>query len=322
MLSKISKFNLNLMAAVSLSLLGSSGAYAQNNVSTAIDGVLAANSKVEFIKEGFDGTEGPLGLPDGSFLFTETRANRIIRIAEDNSISTYLENSNGSNGLALAKNGDLISVQVLKTKVGVVSPAGREKVFTDNYQGTSYQRPNDLVLDKSGGIYFTDSGVAPKDASEPAARPALYYISAKGQVTQLANDIGRPNGIQLSRDEKTLYVANTVGEYVLSYPVLSEGKLGARKDFAKLEGIEQTPTGISSGADGLAIDNEGRLYVASNLGVQVFSDQGKTLGIIPVPHKPQNIAFAGKDKKTLYIVGRGAAYKVALLTPGFKGRAK
>lgn len=320
MTSNISTFKLTLLTTLSLSLL--SGATYAQDTSTAIDGVLAASSKLEFIKDGFEGTEGPITLPDGSFIFTETRANRITRIAEDKTISTYLENTNGSNGLAFNKKGELFSVQVNQTKVGIIAPAGHEKVLTDNYQGKPYQRPNDLVLDKNGGIYFTDSSVAPKDDNKEPARPAVYYISPKGEVTQIINDIVRPNGIQLSPDEKTLYVANTAGEYVLAYPIISDGKIGAAKNFAKLEGLQQTETGPSSGADGLAVDNEGRLYVASNLGVQVFDKNGKTLGIIPVPQKPQNIAFAGTDKKTLYIVGRGAAYRIALLTPGFKGRAK
>jgi len=322
MTRKIDQLKFKAFSISAIALLFSAHIHAQNNVSTAIEGVLAADSKLELIKDGFDGTEGPIGLPDGTFLFTETKANRIIHIAADNTTSTYLENSNGSNGLALNKNGDLISVQVLNTQVGIVFPEGHKKVFVDNYEGKPFQRPNDLVIDKNGGIYFTDSGVAPKADSKDTLRPAVYYITPKGKLIQLTNDIERPNGIQLSRDEKTLYVANTLGEYVLSYPILGEGKIGARTNFAKLEGLEKTETGISSGADGLAIDNEGRLYVASNLGVQVFDSKGKTLGIIPVPQKPQNFAFAGKDKKTLYIVGRGAAYKVALLTPGFSGRAK
>src|SRR6187402_2296626 len=77
----------------------------------AIDGVVAGGTKIEFIKEGFQGTEGPLGLPDGSLIFTETQANRITRIAPDGSTSSFLENTNGSNGLAFDAKGRLISVQ-------------------------------------------------------------------------------------------------------------------------------------------------------------------------------------------------------------------
>src|SRR6187551_84476 len=85
---------------------------AAGTVAPAIPGVTSAGTKVEFIREGFEGTEGPIAAPDGSFLFTETRANRIVKIAADNSISTFLENTNGSNGLAFNDKGELITVQV------------------------------------------------------------------------------------------------------------------------------------------------------------------------------------------------------------------
>ncbi len=290
----------------------------------AIPGVVKEGTAVQFIKEGFEGTEGPIAAPDGSFLFTETRANRITRIAPDNSISTFLENSNGSNGLAFAPNGDLITVQVNNNQVGVVYPKGREKVLVKDFDGQTFQRTNDLVLAKNGGIYFTDSGPGQDVKADP--KTGVYYINPQGKTQRVVgiNEIQRPNGIQLSRDEKTLYVANTGGEYVLSFAINADGTLKDRKDFAKIpNGLQKNEQGaLSSGADGLAIDADGRLYVTSNTGVDVFDEKGKFLGGIPVPHKPQNVAFAGKDKKTLYIVGRGAAYKVDVLTPGFAGRVK
>jgi len=300
------------------------GAAAVGTVAPAIPGVTTAGTKVEFIHEGFEGTEGPIAAPDGSFLFTETRANRIVKIAADNSISTFLENTNGSNGLAFNDKGELITVQVNNNQVGVVYPKGKEKVFAKEFEGQPFQRTNDLVLAKNGGIYFTDSGPAADVKAEP--RTGVYYITPDGKTKRVVgiNEITRPNGIQLSPDEKTLYVANTGGEHVLSFPIKADGTLGERKNFAKIpNGLQKNEQGaLSSGQDGLAIDAEGRVYAASNTGVDVFDKQGKFLGGIPVPHKPQNIAFAGKDKKTLYIVGRGAAYKVAVLTPGFAGRAK
>jgi len=307
----------------------STGATAQQSTS-AIAGVVAAGTPIELIKEGFNGTEGPIALPDGNFAFTETQANRITRIAPDGSISTFLENSNGSNGLAISPEGDVYAVQVKEPQVGIVYPAHSPRVLAVRYEGAPFGRPNDIVLDRKGGVYFTDSGVnppapgtapAPQPAEKPA-KPAVYHISNEGALTRLAADIERPNGIQLSPDEKTLYVANTFGEYVLAYDILGDGKVGPRRNFAKLEGFRKTETGGSSGADGLAVDAEGRVYVASTAGIQVFSNKGEALGIIALPKAPQNIAFAGPGKKTLYAVGRGAAYKIATLTQGFTGRAK
>lgn len=311
-----------------------SSAYAGDSATSAlttpeIANVVAAGTKIELIKEGFTGTEGPITLPDGSLIFTETQANRVTKIATDNSISTYLENSNGANGLAFNDKGDLFAVQVLDPKVGIIAPQGHVKALAQNYEGTAFVRPNDIVLAKNNGIYFTDSGAAPRPEGVPATtplpapRPAVYYISPAGKLQRIANDIERPNGIQLSRDEKTLYVANTLGEYVLAYDIEKDGVIKNRKNFAKLAGFaQQGEGGPNSGADGLAIDNDGRLYVASNAGIEVFNSEGNALGIIPLPKKPQNLAFAGSDKKTLYVVGRGSAYKIATQTAGFKGRAK
>lgn len=309
-----------LFAALSLS---ASIGYA-NTQAPAIPGVVKAGTPIEFIKEGFEGTEGPITAPDGSFLFTETRANRITRIAPDNTISTFLENTNGANGLAFNKQGDLIAVQVADTQVGVIYPEARKKVLVKEYEGQKFQRPNDLVLAKNGGIYFTDSGVTPGSGVTEPSRTAVYYVSPEGETRRVADGIERPNGIQLSRDEKTLYVANTGGEYVLAFDVKKDGSLGNRRNFAKLAaGLQKNEAGIlTSGADGLAIDDKDRLYVTSNSGIEVFDKKGKALGVIPVPHKPQNIAFAGTDKKTLYVVGRGAAYKIAVETPGYSGRVK
>jgi gluconolactonase len=295
----------------------------------AIAGVAAAGTPIQLIREGFAGTEGPVVLPDGSLIFTETQANRITRIAADGSTSTFLDNTNGSNGLGFTANGDLYAVQVLKPRVGIVYPAAHARTLADQYEGKPFSRPNDLVIDRKGGVYFTDSGAPPRPAGTPApaeqpmvAKPAVYHITPSGALQRIAADIERPNGIQLSPDEKVLYVANTAGEHVLAYDIAADGSIGARRNFAKLEGWRKTDTGTSSGADGLAVDASGRLYVASSAGVQVFSNKGEALGIIALPKAPQNLAFAGPDKKTLYVVGRGAAYKIALLAEGYGGRAK
>jgi gluconolactonase len=295
---------------------------------TAIPGVVAAGTKVEVIKSGFNGTEGPIGLPDGHVIFTETQANRITRIDKDtNQTSTYLENTNGSNGLGFDAKGRLVSVQTTPgaTKIGVIHPKGSEATLTDNFDGKPYGRPNDLVVAKNGGIYFTDPGpnAAPgQPPPTPPLPPAVYYVPPGGKATQIATGIARPNGIMLSPDEKTLYVNDTSGEFMLAFDVGANGAVSNRRNFAKYATVNKAPTGVTSGADGLAVDSEGRLYCAAIGGVQVFSPKGEHLGTIPVSLQPQNIAFAGADKRTLYIVGRGAAFKVRLQAAGYGGRAK
>jgi len=263
-------------------------------------------------------------LPDGSLIFTETQDNRITKITADGQISNFLSNSNGANGLGFTSNGDLYAVQVLDTKVGIIFPPERAKTLADQYEGLKFGRPNDLVVSRKGVVYFTDSGAnGPVKPDAPAtAKPAVYQISSNGQLTRIANDIERPNGIQLSPDEKVLYVANTLGESVLAYDIAADGKVSNRRNFAKLSGWGKTDNGFTSGADGLAVDADGRLYVASRAGIEIFNQNGNALGVIALPKAPQNLAFAGADKRTLYIVGRGAAYRIATLSSGFTGRAK
>ena len=296
-----------------------------DTVAPNIPGVVAAGTKVEVIKDGFQGTEGPIALPDGSLLFTETNANRITKIDKDNGVSTFLENTNGSNALAFDAKGRLITVQTTpgQTRVGVVYPKGSEAVLADNYEAKPFGRPNDLTVDKKGGVYFTDPGPNAQPGAQPAPLPAaVYYVPAGGRAIQVADGIQRPNGITLSRDERILYVNNTAGEYLLAFDVQANGTLRNRRNFAKYEGVTKTGETFASGADGLAVDGEGRLYVATTIGVQVFSPAGQHLGTIPLSRAPQNLAFAGPDKKTLYVVGRGAAFKVRMLAEGYKGRAK
>ncbi len=326
---------MRLLTAALLTALMATPAHAQapapvvaETTATAIPGVIAAATKVEVIKSGFTGTEGPIGLPDGSLIFTETQANRITRIDKDNNLTTFLENTNGSNGLAFDAKGRLISVQTTpgKALIGVIYPKGQEATLSDNFDGKPYGRPNDLVVDKKGGVYFSEPGpnaTPGQPPPTPALTPAVYYLPAGGKSMRIADGIVRPNGIQLSPDEKTLYVNDTSGEYVLAFEIKPDGSVGNRRNFAKYPTVTTTPAGgFNSGADGLAIDNDGRVYVVSLGGVHVFSPKGDLLGTIPLSLPGQNIAFAGADKKTLYIVGRGAAFKVRLLTAGFMGRAK
>jgi gluconolactonase len=282
---------------------------------------------VEVIKEGFQGTEGPIALPDGSLIFTETQANRITKIDKDNNTSMFLENTNGSNGLAFDTKGRLISVQTTpgQTRIGVIYPKGNEATLSDNFEGKPFGRPNDLVVDKKGGVYFTDPGPnvpAGTTPAPPPLPPAVYYVAPGGRTIKVADGIERPNGILLSRDERILFVNNTAGEYLLAFDIQPDGTIRNRRNFAKYEGVTQAATGVTSGADGLAIDSEGRVYVAQSTGVQVLSPAGQHLGTIPLSRAPQNLAFAGPDKKTLYVVGRGAAFKVQLLAQGFKDRVK
>src|SRR5947208_13340794 len=160
------------------------------------------------------------------------------------------------------------------TGIAVISPPGTETVITDNFEGMPLGRPNDLIVDKKGGVYFTDPGLNGAQAEAvkralagkplpPRLPPAVYYVPAGGKAIKVADTIETPNGITLSRDEKMLFLNNTNGLYMLAFDINPDGTLRNRRNFAVYEGRSKRPNdlpGIVTGADGLIIDSEGRLY--------------------------------------------------------------
>ena len=298
-------------------------------VAPAIPGVVSAGTRIELVTFPVQGTEGPVGLPDGSgIIFTETRADHITKVDAAGTTSIFVEKSNGSNGLGWDAKGRLISVQRApgNEKVGVLYPPASVATLVDNFEGKTFNRLNDLVVSTSGGIYFTDT-------------QGVYYLppGAPGSgVKKVIQGIKNPNGVMLSPDEKTAYANDKDGLYLLAFEVQPDGTLTNRRNFGKYKsltvpGHKDPLLAEDNGADGLAVDSTGRVYVATNLGVEVFSPRGEHLGVIPVGiwgseqnmlRKPQNLTFAGPDKKTLYTVGANAVYRVHLLSQGLKTRGK
>jgi gluconolactonase len=300
---------------------------ATDTVAPDIPGVVAGGAKVHVIKDGFNGSEGTIALPDGGVIFSETTANRTIKIDKDDNVSTFLENTNGANGMFFDKEGRLFVTQVPfgTGGIAIIYPPAGKKALVNNYDGKPFGRANDLTVNKNGGVYFTDSANAtPMPPGGVPLPPALYYLPPNAtKPIQLLTDVLFPNGVVLSADEKVLYLNNTNGEYLLAFDVQPDGSLKNRRNFAKYDSVTPNAAGVPvSGADGLTIDNQGRLYAACTTGVQVFSPQGRYLGTIPMPRQPQNLSFAGADKKTLYVVGRGVASKVQMIAQGLKERAR
>jgi len=283
-------------------------------VTPEIAGVVAAGTKVVPIKDDVQNAQGAIAAPDGSLLFTERVLNRITKLDPAGNFSTYRENTNATNSFTIDPMGRLIVVQYTPPQLAVLAPTAR--VLADNFEGQKFGRPNDLVVDRKGGVYFTD------DMAPPPGKNAVYYVNPAGQILKITDRMGRPNGVQLSPDEKVLYVADPIGAHVMAFDVQPDGTVRNQREFAALEGVIRSETGVTSGADGIAVDGAGRLYVSSRIGIQIFSPQGAHLGTIPVSRTIQNLAFAGPDRKTLYLMGSGALYRIEMLAEGYKGRPK
>ena len=276
-----------------------------------IAGVVAPGVVPELVQEGFVFTEGPVGTPDGGLYFSDIRPNRIHYLDPGGKISLVREQTNGANGLALTRDGDLIAAEGEGKRISKRSRDGMVTTVTEGIAGKPFLSPNDVLVDAKGGIYITDPGPRPV---VPGRTAYVYYlpVGAKEPVV-LDDQIARPNGVMLTRDGKTLIVNDTLGPTVYAYDVLPDGGVKNKRTFAQLLDI---PEGKESGADGMALDREDRLYVTTVAGVQVFDAAGKHLGTIKVPRQPANVGFAGPDKRVLYITAREGLYRINMLAQG------
>jgi len=288
----------------------------------AIAGVIAAGARVELVKGGFQGLEGPVAAPDGGLYFSDITANRTYRLDKNGGISTWRENTKGTNGLFLSKDGRLLGAEGAGGRIVAAMPDGRVTPLATSFGGKPLRSPNDLIIDKNGGIYFTDPAPRPAPDVAPKESGNVHYIRPNGEILLIDDQIRRPNGITLSLDEKTLYVDDTEGEYVYAFDVQPDGRVKNKRPFVKLHEPEQGSLGPRSRADGMALDSKGRLYVATASGVQVIDPRGVYLGIIRVPSVARNVAFGGPRRQTLYMTALQSLYRVQMLSEGPAGRAK
>lgn len=268
--------------------------------------------KVTKLHGDFKFTEGPADDGKGHVYFNDIPENKTYVVDYKGKLSLFREPSNHSNGLMVNAKGEVVACE-MDGRIVAVSPDGKKfRVLADKYKGKRFNAPNDLVIDKKGGIYFTDPMFrAPKPY--PQGKTSVYYISPKGKVTRVVEELPNPNGVILSPDEKTLYVIPSSQKEMMAYPVEGPGKLGEGKVFCTLK--QKNGKG-NSGGDGLTVDVKGNLYITSGLGLQVFNPEGKMLGIISLPEQPANVAFGGPDGKTLYVTARTSLYTVPMAISG------
>ena len=295
---------------------------------TALIAIVPASMQELEIATSVSMLEGPTVDADGNVYFTDILLQRIMRFSRDGKFSVFREKSNVANGLVIDPQGRLIAAE------GAASPTaersgmatggiprvtrtdlktGRMEMLADTFEGKPLSGPNDVTIDAKGRLYVTDSSGA-----------AVYRIDAPGTIARIlaAPDIQRPNGIQISPDDRTLYIVEANGaeggaRLIRAYDLLPDGT--ARN----MRVLYNFYPGRS--ADGMSIDTQGNLYAAAGLhrtrgtaetldtkcGVYVISPQGKLLKFIPVPEDYiTNTAFGGPDMKTLYITAGKTLYRM------------
>jgi gluconolactonase len=297
---------------------------------TAIPGVVAASARWELIWRDTKTADGIVGTPDGGVIFAQEQSDTIRKLDRGNRETVLLAGTHGAGSVSLDAQGRLYAVQrtctdpgkhmpdcAEPTRVSLLSP--RQNVLADKFaDGKKLGRVNDLIADGKGGAFFTVGGV--------------YHVNAEGVVSTVEDKDIFTNGVMLSADGGTLFVTNRT--VVLAFDVNADGTTKNRRDFGGLDG--------DTGADGMAIDSAGRLYVTASKGVHVLGKDGKHIGLIPTPRVPITLAFSGPDKRTLYVPCMGAygadgkpwnvppgvrntamtIYRIPMLATGYKGRPK
>ena len=274
-------------------------------------------------------TEGPAADTQGDVYFSEIRGNRIIKWSSDGSWDEFRRPSDRANGLAFDAAGRLIACEgngsdggrrVSRTNM----ETGEMEVLAEKYQGKRLNSPNDVVIDREGRIYFSDPRYG-NQAGRELETEDVYRIDPGGELVSVATrpDINKPNGLAISPDGRTLYVADTQSEpreaRLMAFDIQEDGALDNGRSIYSFGG--------GRGIDGMAIDVDGNIYGAAgnnsnppdnHAGIYVVSPAGELLGRIPIPEDAvTNCTFGGADLKTLYVTAGKNLYQIRTRNQGY-----
>lgn len=261
---------------------------------------------------GYQFTEGPVWRADGTLLFSDIPANRIYTHEKE----VFREPSHHSNGLTLDLEGRLIAAEHGTRRVTRTEQDGTITVLAERFEGKRFNSPNDVIVRSDGMIFFTDPPYGLEGGMENSELgfTGVYKLDPdSGKVTLLSKDFNKPNGLCLSPDEKTLYVADTEGDRkpaekkgdIQAFEADGKGSYGGGRLFGQLPY-----------PDGIKADIQGNIWATCTEGVRVFDPDGVVLETVEVPEGPANCGFGGEDGKTLFITARTSVYTVKTAVPG------
>jgi sugar lactone lactonase YvrE len=281
----------------------------QNNLGE----IIAPNTQVEKVAEGFKFTEGPVWHPDGFLLFSDIPANTIYKWQPEQKTEIFRQPSGNANGNTLDRSQRLISAEHGNRRISRTEKDGQIVTLASHYQEKPLNSPNDLAIKSDDSIYFTDPPFGIEPEQEELGFSGVYRLAPDGTLTLLIKDFVRPNGIAFSPDEKKLYVNDSEKGHIRVFDVNPDGMLANGKVFAKLK-----PPSEEGAADGMKVDIKGNVYSTGSGGVWIFSPNGELLGIIKTPEPPANLAWGDSDYQTLYITARHSLYRVRLKIEGIR----
>jgi sugar lactone lactonase YvrE/enterochelin esterase-like enzyme len=270
--------------------------------SSQLKDILLPGEDWKLVAEGYKFTEGPAVNAQGEVFFNDVPNSKTYKVSLDGKVSPFIEDSKRGNGQAFSPDGKLIAVAAGAEQVVAYDAQGKSTIVAEGLRG------NDLVVLHDGSAYVTNPSTNPTEPSQ------IWYISPKGEKRVVDKGLKFSNGVTVSPDQSLLYVADSRSHWVYSYQIQSDGSLAHKQRYYHLH---QHDSADDSGADGMRVDRDGRLYVASRMGVQVCDQAGRVNCIIPTPNgKLSNLAFGGEKFDTLYATCGDRVYQRRLKVQG------
>ncbi|HYG21694.1 MAG TPA: SMP-30/gluconolactonase/LRE family protein [Verrucomicrobiae bacterium] len=275
----------------------------KGNGSQQLQAILIPGEEWELVAEGYRLTEGPVSNAKGEVFFTDIPSSKAYRIGLDGKVAEFISDTKRANGQAFGPDGRLYSVATGEQKIlAYDGEGGSPTVIADGIAG------NDIVVARNGNVYVTNPGSNNRTPSK------VWLIRPDGSKTEVDSGIRYANGIMLSPDQSLLYVADYWSHWVYSYKIQPDGTLGMKQRFYWLHSADGAD---DSAADGLRVDRDGRLYVATNLGIQVCDQAGRVNCIIPTPNgRITNLCFGGEKFDVLYATCFDKVYRRKVKTQG------
>ena len=303
------QFKIKLLFIFVITFIFTNFIYAQlskdNNHSLMAKGAILTK-----LSDQYSFTEGPAADKKGNIYFTDQPNNKVMKWSVNGKLSVFMENAGRANGLYFDHAGNLLACADEKNEIWKIDQNKNITVMVNNFEGKRLNGPNDLWVDPKGGIYFTDPFYQReywKHTSKEIEKECVYYLSAdKSKITNVDNELVKPNGIIGTSDGKTLYVADIAANKTYSYTINSDGSLGKKTLFTE------------SGSDGMTMDVSGNIYLTGK-GVTVFNPKGEKIAHIEVPEPwTANVCFGGKNFKTLFITAGKSVYTLEMNVRGMK----
>jgi gluconolactonase len=249
--------------------------------------ILIPGEEWTLVADGYRFTEGPAPNAQGEVFFNDIPSSKAYKIDLEGKVSVFIADTKQANGQSFGPDGRLYAVATGAGQVLAYDSAGKSTVVAEGIRG------NDLVVRHDGGMYVTNPG-----GGGGGGGSKVWYISPDGKKREVDQGLRFPNGVTLSPDQTLLYVTDFASHWVYSYQVQRDGSLLDKQRFFHLHSPD---TADESGPDGMRVDRNGRLYVATRMGIQVCDQAGRVNCIIPTPNgRVANLCFGGADFQTLY----------------------